>query len=363
MKKNIFLALALALCMTACTEDYTDWAPPQSSEQGDVQNIEMRVRVEAPTSTIDMETIESDSVQLFYPIEVVSNVDADYILNLTTEEGLAYTLNVSSAGMASKEDLATAIVELFGKKQAERTMTAQVVSQTVVDGVTLKAASEKFTLVVLPAVPDLNYWIYGKQNNRDTQTKTLPLMPVTKELQTVTAYFSGKLDTKMWSDDTFGEGAQAYGAMGGNKSTPTGEFVVAGGYICSPSAGWYTLTFNFATYQYSFEMLNNQSPAEYTAIGLIGDFNSWASDAAMTQVKNAATGNSHCWYIQGVNLTSGGVKFRADGDWNVNWGAGVVIKDNPYGAGVQNGDNIQVAAGTYDVYFNDITGEFLFIEQ
>ena len=35
----------------------------------------------------------------------------------------------------------------------------------------------------------------------------------------------------------------------------------------------------------------------------------------------------------------------------------------PWGQGQVNGLNIPVKAGTYDVYLNDITGDYLFIEK
>lgn len=60
-------------------------------------------------------------------------------------------------------------------------------------------------------------------------------------------------------------------------------------------------------------------------------------------------------------MTDGGLKFRANHDWGTNWGASVSIADTFYGTGVNNGDNIYVPAGTYAVYFNDITGEFAFV--
>ena len=365
MKRNIFLSLALAVGLASCTGDYTDWADPQTSEQEDVANITMTVNVAAPSEMIELEEVEGDSVQVFVPVKIESTVAPDYLLVLSTEEGTSTTIPVDVRGYVAKEDLSAAIVELYGKKQAERTMTAQVVAQTVVDGVTLKSASEKYTLVVLPAVPDLNYWIYGKQNNRNETEKTLPLMPVTKESQTVTTYFSGMLDAKMWSDDSFGDTEQVYGAQGSsNKKAMTGEFAVGGGYMCPTAAGWYTLTFNFATYQYTFTRLDNQEPTVYSSISLIGAFNEWSSDMMMTQVVPSGSWNSHCWYLLGFkHENTGELKFRANADWAINWGVGQNVKDNAYGVGAQDGANINVPAGTYDVYFNDITGEFLFIEQ
>jgi starch-binding outer membrane protein SusE/F len=54
--------------------------------------------------------------------------------------------------------------------------------------------------------------------------------------------------------------------------------------------------------------------------------------------------------------TDGGIKFRADHAWTVNWGSASF----PSGTGTQNGANILCIAGTYDVTFNSTTGEYNF---
>ena len=63
------------------------------------------------------------------------------------------------------------------------------------------------------------------------------------------------------------------------------------------------------------------------------------------------------WYGQFNDSEDGEVKFAADGGWDVNWGAA----EFPYGTGVQGGSNIPYKAGSYSVYLNDITGQYMFI--
>lgn len=366
MKTNyLSIALLATLALAGCKGDYDDWALPQHNEQETPASVEMSVEVQAPAAVIQLENETGDSVQVFQPVKVESNVTSTLQLTLSDTLGNSRTFNVSPTGLISREELVSAIADFYGKKQVEREMTGQLQARYVQDGVTMTSTSEAFSLKVLPAVPDLNYWVFGKQNNRDSKTKMLPLMPVSKEVQTVTTYFSGRLDTKLWSDDTFGNTAEAMGATGGNKSTFTGEFSVGGGYINAPSAGWYTLTFNFATYTYQFARLENQAPASYTSLSLIGDFNGW-TDLQFTRVPTTSDAwDSHNWYAEGVTLTAGKLKFRADNNWDMAWGGGQHVKDTPYGVGdsTDGSPDIIVPAGTYNVYFNDITGEFLFIEQ
>ncbi len=66
------------------------------------------------------------------------------------------------------------------------------------------------------------------------------------------------------------------------------------------------------------------------------------------------------WTLASIYLTNsqsgGGLKFRANNDWNLNWGA----TDFPSGIGLQNGANIPCVTGTYAVNFNSTTGAYTF---
>ena len=115
------------------------------------------------------------------------------------------------------------------------------------------------------------------------------------------------------------------------------------------------MTVDFDAITYAWTKCENQIPTEYTNISLIGDFNGWGDDADLEQIA------PHNWAISNFVVESaGGLKFRANHDWTVNWGATLNVADVNYGVGVGNGDNISVPAGTYNVFFNDITGEFVF---
>ena len=73
-------------------------------------------------------------------------------------------------------------------------------------------------------------------------------------------------------------------------------------------------------------------------MGLIGNFNSWAGDAAMTW--NA---EEYCFEATNVGLTADGWKFRVNGGWDINLGGSL----NNLTAG---GDNIAVAGNTVKLY-------------
>ena len=73
-------------------------------------------------------------------------------------------------------------------------------------------------------------------------------------------------------------------------------------------------------------------------MGLIGNFNSWGGDAAMTW--NA---EEYCFEATNVGVTADGWKFRVNGGWDINLGGSL----NNLTAG---GDNIAVAGNTIKLY-------------
>ena len=75
-------------------------------------------------------------------------------------------------------------------------------------------------------------------------------------------------------------------------------------------------------------------------IGIIGNATpkGWDGDTNMTY-----NPEERCWELKDVTLTDGEMKFRHTNDWNLSWGGEL---DN---LTTQNGPNIAVAAGTYDI--------------
>jgi hypothetical protein len=80
---------------------------------------------------------------------------------------------------------------------------------------------------------------------------------------------------------------------------------------------------------------------------LVGDFNGWkAADPAFEMLFEGG------WYVfKGFEADGNGVKFVADANWSANRGGTFVAADEAI-AVVQDGPNVAVAAGTYDVYLS-----------
>lgn len=121
------------------------------------------------------------------------------------------------------------------------------------------------------------------------------------------------------------------------------------------SDGYYTFTVDIDEMTYSFEEFDANDAPTYSTIGLIGDATAdgWDADQDMTQSEF----DPHIWYISGIELAEGEVKFRADDDWVDEWGGDTALS----GQATQGGPNIPVSEGTYDVWFNDISKRYLLI--
>ncbi len=96
-------------------------------------------------------------------------------------------------------------------------------------------------------------------------------------------------------------------------------------------------------------------PTPFVGWGLIGGFNGWGGDLALTS-------DGTYYVVKGVEL-EGELKFRKDADWAVNFGLaeGTEFVANEEIAMAQDGANINVPAGTYDVYLDEANAKAWFI--
>ena len=130
-------------------------------------------------------------------------------------------------------------------------------------------------------------------------------------------------------------------------------------------AGYYTITLDTRTMTLSIEPYWGDINF-FDSITMPGYYNYWVNTAnAMTPVN---TGNlamvNHDWYVAEWTLTDdshdyGDLKFCAYDNWDYNWGA----REFPYGQGENGGMNIPAKAGTYIIFFNDLTGHYHFIAK
>jgi len=160
----------------------------------------------------------------------------------------------------------------------------------------------------------------------------------------ITGDFDGEF--KFRADSTWDTSWGADGTQG----FPLDTAVFGSGTNITVPAGTYLVEFNDTSGVYEFK----DPIADYATIGVIGDaVGGWDDDIDM--FKNPSVTSPDEWLIT-ITTTDGGLKFRADDAWDVDWG-----EDNfPLGTGTQGGDNIPVIAGTWTIAFNSSTGDFSF---
>ena len=145
-------------------------------------------------------------------------------------------------------------------------------------------------------------------------------------------------------DDQWGMGSDTYVKNDGGS-----------GNITMPADGYYRIRLNTATDQLVIEPIEG-TVGVYEMISMPGDYQGWNTGENVMSPMSTNVEN-HDWYVMKVTYDDTALKFAADNAWDVNWGAAVF----PYGIGQQNGPNIPIKAGTYNVFFNDILGAYNFV--
>lgn len=108
--------------------------------------------------------------------------------------------------------------------------------------------------------------------------------------------------------------------------------------IMTEEAGYYKVEVDLSAKTYTLTPI--------TTIGVIGDATEggWDADQNMTYVPyNSETKEPGYWEIKDINLTAGTIKFRANDAWDISWGGDINSLTT------NNGGNITVDAGTYDI--------------
>ncbi|QED36431.1 SusF/SusE family outer membrane protein [Antarcticibacterium arcticum] len=154
-----------------------------------------------------------------------------------------------------------------------------------------------------------------------------------------------------------GQWAPQYGGENGNLLYRATEGDTDPPAIAVSATGYYTITVNLDEMTYTVVPYDASGSTTYATIGIIGDStpNGWDADQDMTKSEF----DPHIWYIKGIELNDGEMKFRADNDWAVSWGGNTAMSGL---ATSDNGPNIPVSGGTYDIWFNDLTGRYIFIK-
>ena len=208
------------------------------------------------------------------------------------------------------------------------------------------------------------YYLVGALQSWSDKNMSCLMTAETAMVQNFTTKWTGDANMKIWLGSDFGKWDNAFGsASGDGVNTAEGKLKAGGGAIVCPEKGaYYTFTADFSTMTYKWTTLANQNPTEFKHVSLIGVGGKWneGDDIDLEQVA------PHNWYLAKQEIPAGGLKIRADHKWrdDGNWGFAEGQKYESKGTLITSGgsSNISVPAGTYNIYFNDITGAYAFVE-
>lgn len=169
MKKlSLYISIALAgLFMGSCSEDFKDWADPQTNPQEDAVTIPGYQA--SAVSAFDLAKVAEDSVNV-YTISSAALPEGFALGNSRIEltpEGVenatATEVKTSNDGKATKADMQALIESVYGKAPVARTFNGHVYTTAVKDGQAALIDAGTVKVTATPVAPNIsqNYYIIG----------------------------------------------------------------------------------------------------------------------------------------------------------------------------------------------------------
>lgn len=365
MIKKILLGMTLLMSMVSCTEDFTDWAHPQTNPEekavafgdGSVTPVDYVIKL----ADVKTETVKVASIKA--PTSSNAAYTPTYKINFDGQ-----SFDIDADGNMATADLANYIVEKWGKRPTERDIDATL-DAWVSNGATAvkMATSATFQVKAIPVAPVIEegYYLVGDMfttettngwtkdaakafNHSDKDVYEDPVFTVSFETTKADQYWKIIPKKNIDSGDIWAAGVVGPKVDGDDSMTGalTNGDAKAGKIA---KAGKYKLTINMMDYTYTIEEVN-YDPFIY----FIGSTDGWKSNdqklALVDDAKGVYTG-----YVYLADPNGAGFEFkfqRAQGNWDTAIGAGTFVSFGGAAIGVDNG-NIGVNAGE-GVYYMDV---------
>lgn len=363
MIKKILLGMTLLMSMVSCTEDFTDWAHPQTNPQEEA--VAFGDGKVTPVGVINLADVNTETVKVA-SIEAPTSSNAAYTPTYKINfDGQSF--DIDAEGNMATADLTNYIVEKYGKRPTERDIDATL-DAWVSNGATAvkMATSATFQVSAIPVAPVIEegYYLVGDMfttettngwtkdaakafNHSDKDVYEDPVFTVSFETTKADQHWKIIPKKNIDSGDIWAAGVVGTKVDGDDSMTGLLTNVGPGaGKIAK--AGKYKLTINMMDYSYTIEEVN-YDPFIY----FIGATDGWKSSdqklALVDEAKGVYTG-----YVYLADPNGSGFQFkfqRKPGDWNNAIGAGALSTFS--GAATNEGDNIGVNAGE-GVYYMDV---------
>jgi len=374
--------------LTACDESHNDFPEPVVYPQEEVINMSDITGFEAtPTAAasanIDLGTLTEDSIQLFtlkmgtLPAGMTFDSLRFEAWPADRSEYYATKAKVAANGMISKEDLAKLVYTFYGKKVTERVFKAKLLGDAFKGKEAFLIELGEFTLRITPEeLENPYYYVYGNATSAKKEDAYKTIMtpdPTSDVVYSYTTKYVSSGDMKIWNSKYWQEGAKTNDfskLYGSGEEKPTSYKGLTGkleqgrnSSIFSPTKEYYTFTIDLEALTYTWTKLEDQNPTAYGVVSLIGVGGDWNTDIDM----EAADKAKHNWYVKVTIAADTQLKFRADHGWDTDWGYGDsdgkwAVNDDDWAKTCEKGaKNIALPAGTYHIYFCDITGVAHFV--
>lgn len=355
------------MSMVSCTEDYTDWANPQSNPEEEA--VAFGNGSVAPVDVINLADVTGDKVKVASIVAPTSTKDTytpSFKINFDGQ-----TFDIDADGNMAKADLVNYITGKWGKRPTERDIDATLDAWQSNGSTAAKmATSETFQVKAIPEAPvieegyylvgdmfttdDVNGWtkeVAKAFNHSDKDVYEDPVFTVSFETTKADQYWKIIPKKNIDSGDIWAAGVVGPKVDGDDSMTGTltnGD--AKAGKIAK--AGKYKLTINMMDYSYTIEEVN-YDPFIY----FIGSTDGWKSSdqklALVDEAKGVYTGYVYVADPNGADLQ---FKFqRVAGSWDNEINAGAFV--NFGGAATNENGNIGVNAGEGVYYFDVNLGE------
>lgn len=374
MKKlSLYISIALAgLFMGSCSEDFKDWADPQTNPQEDAITIPGFTATAA--QAIDFASVTTDSVNTFSLSSAALPEGftlGNARIELTpqgVENATKTTVNTSLDGKGAVADLASVVESAYGKRPTARTFDAQVYVNAIKEGQAVLIDAGKINLVMTPKAPfiDAAYYLVGDMFTTDDENgwNTIsdkqtfkhsdkdvyedPIFTITFETTKADQYWKIIPKANVDAGNTDASAAGVVGPKVDGEDSMTGSLTngdAKAGKIAK--AGKYKLTLNMMDYTYTFEEVK-YDPFIYFIGATDGWKNSDQKLALVDEAKGVYTG-----YVYVADPNGAGLQFkfqRVAGSWDNEINAGAFVSFG--GAATNENGNIGVNAGEGVYYFD-----------
>ena len=360
------------MSMVSCTEDYTDWANPQTNPQEDA--VAFGNGSVTPVDVINLADVTEDKVQVASIVAPTSS-NAAYTPTIKINLG-DKTFDIDNDGKMATADLATYIAETYGKRPDERDINATL-DAWISNGSTVvkMATSETFQVKAIPVAPVIEegYYLVGDMFNvkdvddalvfdgwnnvsakqafkhSDKDVYDDPIFTLTFETTKADQYW--KIIPKkngdagnIWAEGVVGPKVDGDDSMTGLLTNAAPK----AGKIAEP--GKYKLTLNMMDYSYTIEKVM-YDPFIY----FIGSTDGWGSNDQKLALVDEETG-TYTGYVYIADPNGAGFEFkfqREQGNWDTAIGASNFVTFKDAAKDPQNGNNLGVNAGE-GVYYMDV---------